>query len=111
MSEYIVFKIGEKNVAIENSDKYSIEPTLINKVASTSDSKNKLIDGYINYKGNIINVIDVSSLFKQPKLKKFDGLIFIVFNGNSFAIKFEGFYKECLSLRDEELLDVEKIKI
>ena len=51
--KYIEFKIGEENLAIELTDDYRVEPTLINKVGpSLSNMKHSiLIDGLINYTG------------------------------------------------------------
>ena len=110
--KYIIFKIGEKDVAIPYSLEYGLEPTLINKITSISNKKNKLISGVINYKGKVFDVLDISSMYKLPPLKKFDGLIFVTREGKlGFAIQFEGFYKIVNELENnEEILEIGKIK-
>lgn len=93
--KYVEFRIGEKDLAIELSDDFNIEPTLINKIGPTlSNKKNSdLIDGLINYKGKMVDVVDIAPLYGQEKLKKFDGLIFIDNQDIKFALKYEGFHR------------------
>ncbi len=93
--KYLEFKIGEKDLAIEVSDDFNIEPTLINKIgpATLNTLHSDLIDGLINYRGKMVDVVDIAPLYKQEKLKKFDGLIFINNKEISFALKYEGFHR------------------
>lgn len=89
----IKIRIGDEYVTIISESGFQLESTLINKITPVLDSEKDYVDGFINYKGRIIDVLDISSLFNQPKLKKFDGLIFVFSNGNSIAIKYEGFHE------------------
>lgn len=103
---YIKFKTGNKTLAIKSSKKYIITPTMINKISS-KPIQDKLIKGYINLKGQIIKVVDISSEYNQPDLKKFDGLIFIENEKTKFALKYEGFYSIENKLRkNESILDI-----
>ena len=105
--KYLKFRIGEKKVAIEYKNDYILEATLINKIKNVDDNS---IDGLINYKGKEFKVFDISSLINEPKMKRFDGLIFISKKRCSFAIKIEGFYKEEDYLDDSEILfNIEEI--
>jgi len=93
--KYIEFKIGDKDLAIEVTDDFSVEPTLINKIgpALSNDGHSEYIDGLINYRGKMVDVIDIAPIYNQEKLKKFDGLIFINNQEVNFALKYEGFHR------------------
>lgn len=99
---YIIFKIHNKKYAIKIG-KYLLDPTQINKI--TSVPPNGLITGSINYKGQTINVVDISKTLDMEDLKKFDGLLFVYKEKEEFAIKFEGFFK----IKNEEDLSGEII--
>ena len=101
--QYIEFRIGEQNLAIKLKDNVIIEPTLINKVGpkTINTPHSELIDGLINYKGKMVDVVDISSLYKQEKLKKFDGLLFITNKDKTIALKYEGFHKESDNYKGE----------
>lgn len=103
--KYLEFKIGEKDISIELNNKYNIEPTLINKIGpmTINTPHPKLFDGLINYKGKMVDVIDIAPLYEQEKLKKFDGLIFIESKEMTFAIKYEGFHKVVLDNKNNIL--------
>jgi chemotaxis signal transduction protein len=103
---YLQFRIGEKEVAIESTDGYTILPTLINKISTISNPQTQYQDGYINYRGKMIEVLDLAPLFEQPKLKKFDGLIFVYKDDKAVAIKFEGFHKKTATADDCETINV-----
>ena len=90
----IKIRIGEEYVTMISKSGFHLEPTLINKITSVLDSEREFVDGFINYKGRIVDVFDLSPIFEQSKLKKFDGLIFVFNNGDSVAIKYEGFFKQ-----------------
>jgi len=107
---YIEFKIGEKELAIEVTDEFTIEPTLINKIAPTTINipHSELIDGLINYRGKMVDVVDIAPLYQQEKLKKFDGLLFISNKDISFALKYEGFHKINQSSKND-ILDINSI--
>lgn len=110
--KYIKFKIGNKELGIELSDNYEVESTLINKVGPlTSNVKHpKLVDGLINYRGKLVDVVDISSLYEQECLKKFDGLLFITTKEQSIALKYEGFYEE-VTYYSGDIIDIENILI
>ena len=93
--KYVEFKIGDKDLAIECTDDFTIEPTLINKIGPPllNDEHSELIDGLINYRGKMVDVVDIAPLYEQEKLKKFDGLIFINNPSVNFALKYEGFHR------------------
>lgn len=108
--EYLVFKIHDKLIAAPITSDYDLEATQINKILTVHHRKNKFIKGAINYKGNLINVIDISPLYKKRSLGKFDGLIFVNRRGLSFAIKFEGFFQKKDSIeKGTEKIDIKKI--
>lgn len=108
--KYIEFKIGKENLAIKTSDEYNVEPTLINKVGpiTTNTLHPELVDGLINYRGKMVQVVDIAPLYEQEKLKKFDGLLFISSKDKTFAIKYEGFHRES-SEYDGDILDVNNL--
>jgi len=108
--EYLVFKIHDKLIAAPITSDYDLEATQINKILTVHHRKNKFTKGAINYKGNLINVIDISPLYKKRSLGKFDGLIFVNRRGLSFAIKFEGFFQKKDSIeKGTEKIDIKKI--
>jgi chemotaxis signal transduction protein len=107
---YITFKIGNKNLAIPYSTEYVTEPTLINKITNITNRRNKYYAGVINYKGKMVNVYDLSKMYRYPAMKKFDGLIFINFDDELFAIQFEGFYKIENEVDPDIVIDVEEIR-
>lgn len=108
--KYLKFKIGQENMAIKMSNDYELEPTLINKIGpkTTNTFHSNLIDGLINYKGKMIDVVDIAPLYNQEKLKKFDGLLFISNNDITFALKYEGFHRESLE-HDGKILDIKNL--
>lgn len=90
-----VVKIGNKNILFKQYQKYSLEYTLINKITPILNPEHQYIDGYINYKGKVIYVYDISSEYDEEPLLKFDGTIFITNDDeNIIGIKFEGFPKQ-----------------
>lgn len=106
---YVQFRIGEKDVAIEKKKGYEVFPTLINKISSLSNPQTQYLDGYINYRGKVIDVLDLAPLYEQPKLKKFDGLIFLYKDDRAVAIKFEGFHKISNDPIGCDVIDVDEI--
>lgn len=95
--EYITFKIGSKRVGIPYSEEWTLEPTLINKSFLKEDGRE-----FINFRREEINVIDTSKLLFNEPMKKFDGLLFIIKNGEKRALKTESFFEEDTSF-DVEL--------
>jgi len=83
--KYITFFINDETVGIKYSPSYLIEETHINKTF--------LNNGYINYKGIKVPVIDTGKIINDKPLKKFDGLVFITTNEKIIAFKTEGFFK------------------
>ena len=105
--KFITFKIHNKMVAIPVG-KYLLEPTQINKIKPAKTVGLKV--GEINYRGQNVDVVDISKLLKKRNLKKFDGLLFVHKEDSDFAIKFEGFFKVKPELEDEEvLIEIDKI--
>ena len=87
---YLIFSLHENKLAID-LDEFEVEATHINKFISNEESES-ILDGTINYKRRTINVLDLSPLYGETKLKKFDGLLFVKKDSQSeCAIKFEGF--------------------
>lgn len=108
--KYVEFKIGDQDLAIELTDDFNIEPTLINKIGPplSNDEHSNLIDGLINYRGKMVDVVDISPLYNQEKLKKFDGLIFINNADVNFALKYEGFHRVSYD-KGSNILDVKDL--
>lgn len=108
---YICFKIGEKNLCIDTEQDFEFEPTLINKVGPSvsNDIHNEMVVGMINYKGRLVDVLDISKLYNQENLKKFDGILFIAGDKDLFfGIEYEGFHKES-AIKEGEILDIQKL--
>lgn len=100
--EYITFKIGKKRVGVPYSSDWSLEPTLINKSFTKKDGSE-----YINLRREEIDVIDTSKLLFDEPMKKFDGLLFVIKNGNKKALKTESFFEDDLEFDIE--LDVDQL--
>lgn len=104
---YLIFTLHEKQLAID-LDEFEVEATHINKFINNNDSKS-ILDGTINYRRQSIKVLDLSPLYDENKLKKFDGLIFVKRGKNpDFAIKFEGFFRFEEAFNGE-ILDLDEI--
>jgi len=108
--KYLEFRIYNKELAIEITDDFIIEPALINKIAPpTINTRHpSLVDGLINYRGKMVDVIDISPLYGFEKLKKFDGLAFIQSKDILFAIKYEGFHRISFE-HSGELIDLNNL--
>lgn len=108
---YICFKIGEKDLCVDTEENYEFDPTLINKVGPTTQNilHDEMITGMINYKGRLVDVLDISKLYNQENLKKFDGILFISGKDDLFfGIEYEGFHKE--SPKPEgDILNIDKL--
>jgi len=106
--DYIEFRINGDNFAIKKTKDFIIESTLINKFTLTDENQSNFIEGFINYKGEIINVVDISSLYGKEKMKKFDGLLFINNKQTTFALKYEGF-SQIVNNTNNTIIDLNKI--
>ena len=108
MDKYIIFKLGQKEIAIKENNEYNLEPTLINKITTDKELEDPLT-GHIIYKNKKIKVFDISYFVNEPKLKKFDGLIFISYNNKEYAIQYEGFYKITNNLNNDLELKIDEL--
>ena len=102
MNKYITFKIGKKRVGVPYSRDWTLEPTLINKSFTKEDGTE-----YINYRREEISVVDTSKLLFDEPMKKFDGLLFVIKNGDKKALKTESFFENDLEFDVE--LDVDQL--
>jgi len=105
--KYLEFRIYDKDLAIEMIEDFIIEPTLINKIVppTINTRHHDLVDGLINYRGRMVDVVDISPLYGFDKLRKFDGLAFIQNKDILFAIKYEGFHRISFKY-DGEVIDL-----
>ena len=106
---FINFFVNEVPLSLD-LDEYKIETTYINKITQEVDNNN-IIDGTVIFKRKNVNVFDLGPLYNKSKMKKFDGLIFILDDVGDplFAIKFEGFFKKETSPRGQ-IINLENLK-
>jgi len=100
--KYITFKIGKNRVGVPYSSSWKLEPTLINKSFTKEDGTE-----YINLRREEISVIDTSKLLFDEPMKKFDGLLFVIKDGNKKALKTESFFEDDVNFDVE--LDVNSL--